>query len=114
MRLRFSLRFILPLIFTLALIAYSLAPVVDRLIFQWFVRDIDIRAELIANAMHDSLARLMKKPSEEEFQRLAGQVITDERLYGMAFCDSEGRRIYKTPGFPDEVKCGMRTGAGEI
>ena len=53
--MRLSLRFVLPLLLVLAGIAYALAPLVDRMTLRWFVRDIEIRAELIANTIHGPL-----------------------------------------------------------
>ena len=43
-----SLRFVVPLALALAAIAYAVVPLVDRLTFQWFVRDLDSRGQLIA------------------------------------------------------------------
>ena len=45
-----SLRFVVPLALALAAIAYAVVPLVDRLTFQWFVRDLDTRGALIAKA----------------------------------------------------------------
>lgn len=105
MRLRLSLRFILPLLIALTGVALLLAPVADRLTFQWFVRDIDARAALISNAMRDSLLRFLKKPSGPDFVRLAGPVIQDERLFGIAICDPQGKMIARTDEFPPAVHC---------
>ena len=41
-----SLRFVVPLALALAAIAYAVVPLVDRLTFQWFVRDLDTRGAL--------------------------------------------------------------------
>ena len=38
-----SLRFVVPLALALAAIAYAVVPLVDRLTFQWFVRDLETR-----------------------------------------------------------------------
>ena len=48
-----SLRFILPLVLALAAMAYGVLPLVDQLTLRWFVRDLDIRAGLIANAVQE-------------------------------------------------------------
>jgi hypothetical protein len=41
--IRLSLRFIAPLAITLALLAYGLVPLVDRLTLRWWVNDLDTR-----------------------------------------------------------------------
>lgn len=53
--MRLSLRFVLPLLLVLAGIAYAVAPMIDRLTLSWFVRDLDIRAALIANTIQEPL-----------------------------------------------------------
>ena len=54
--LRLSLRFIAPLVLTLAVLGYALLPVVDRLTLRWWVNDLDIRSRLVANTLGDQLA----------------------------------------------------------
>ena len=55
-----SLRFVVPLALALAAIAYAIVPLVDRLTFQWFVRDLDMRGALIAQTAQDPLVELVK------------------------------------------------------
>ena len=45
--MRLSLRFLLPLALVLAGLAYAVIPLVDTLTLKWFVRDLEIRSELI-------------------------------------------------------------------
>ena len=60
--MRLSLRFVVPLGIALAAIAYAVVPLVDRLTFQWFVRDLDSRGALIAQAAQEPLAELLASP----------------------------------------------------
>ena len=46
-----SLRFLIPLLLALGVFAYAAVPLVDSLMSRWFVRDLDIRANLIANTV---------------------------------------------------------------
>ncbi len=46
--MRLSLRFIIPLFVALGALAYAVVPLVDKLTLQWFERDLDLRASLIA------------------------------------------------------------------
>ena len=50
-----SLRFIIPLMLVLTAFAYAVPPVIDRMTLRWFVRDLDIRSQLIANAISEPL-----------------------------------------------------------
>src|SRR5918992_1763643 len=53
-----SLRFVVPLALALAAIAYAVVPLVDRLTFQWFVRDLDMRGALIVQTAQEPLGKL--------------------------------------------------------
>ena len=53
-----SLRFVLPLVIVLAVIAYGVVPVVDSLELKWFIRDLDMRSKLMVNTMEGPLAPL--------------------------------------------------------
>jgi len=49
--LRLTLRFVIPLIVVMTLLAFLVVPLVDNLTLRWSVRDLDIRSRLIANAL---------------------------------------------------------------
>lgn len=103
--MRLSLKFIIPLALALSMIAYGVVPLVDTLTFKWFTRDVDIRAKLVGSTMQDSLVEMLKDPSSGKIQRLFAKAIQDERLYALAFCDTENKILYKTQTFPDPVLC---------
>jgi trehalose-6-phosphate synthase len=103
--LRLSLRFVIPLTLAMALLAYSVMPLVGKLTLHWFVRDLDIRSRLIASTMHDPLAELVKKGDRSRINALFLKAIKDERLFALGFCDGKGNLIYKTPTFPNALGC---------
>jgi trehalose 6-phosphate synthase len=110
--LPFSLRFVVPLALALAAIAYAVVPLVDRLTFQWFVRDLDARGALIAQTAQEPLAELMSEPrvAKARVLRYFDRIMQGERIYGLAFCDRAGKLVYATSHFPQPVRC---PGAGE-
>jgi trehalose 6-phosphate synthase len=104
--MRLSLRFIVPLMLVIGLVAYGIVPLVDSLIFnKWFSRDIDIRTKLITNTLQESIVSIIENPSEKKMQKIFDRAIQDERLYALAFCDNENRLIYKTQTYPDQILC---------
>ncbi len=104
--MRLSLRFIIPLIIALGIIAYAVIPLADSLIFKkWYTRDVDIRGKLIASTLQDSIISILEKPTDAKFQRVFGRAIQDERLHALAFCDLKHELIYKTQTFPKEINC---------
>lgn len=107
--MRLSLRFLLPLVLVLASLAYAVIPLVDTLTLKWFVRDIEIRVQLIAGAMEGPITELIASESKAEskaklmayFQR----IIKDERLFAIGLCDRNNQLTYKTQTYPDSVPC---------
>ncbi|MBL7554972.1 MAG: trehalose-6-phosphate synthase [Bdellovibrionaceae bacterium] len=106
--MRLSLRFILPLIFALGIIAYAIIPLADSLIFKkWFTRDIEIRGKLIVSTLQDSIISILEQPTDADskIQKVFGRAIQDERLYALAFCNLKHQIAYKTQTFPKEITC---------
>ena len=103
--MRLSLRFILPLALALAAIAYAVVPLVDRLTLRWSVNDLDMRSNLIASAIHDSIEESLTSGSKARTLRLFNEVIQDERLYALGFCGVSGGPQITTKTFPAEIAC---------
>ncbi|MBL8502389.1 MAG: trehalose-6-phosphate synthase [Rhodocyclaceae bacterium] len=100
-----SLRFILPLILALAAMAYGVVPLVDQLMLRWFVRDLDIRAELVANSLHEPLQEQLRAGKPAKTQAYLTRLIQDERLFGLGFCPEGGGAPIVTKGFPAAIRC---------
>jgi len=116
--MRLSLRFIIPLALVLGAIAYSVVPLVDELTLKWFVRDLDIRSKLIANAVQEPLVELLTDKARDKvrLQRVQAfftRILQDERLFALGFCDQRGTLVYRTPTLPDAVTCGEPDAAPE-
>ncbi len=103
--MRLSLRFVIPLMITLGLLAYATVPLVDRLTLTWFSRDLDTRTRLLSSTVHDSLAGHVAERSNAKIARLFNRMIQDEKLYAVGFCSASGALATKTETFPDSLKC---------
>ena len=69
--MRLSLRFILPLVLVLGVVAYSVVPLVDALTLKWFTRDLEIRSKLLASTMEVPLSDLVAtKSTRQRFSRI--------------------------------------------
>ncbi len=95
--MRLALRFILPLLAILALIAYAAIPLFDSLNLRWAVRDLDSRAQIIASTLADD-------PRVNSAAFLA-RTVQDERLFAIAICDSNGKVSVRTLGIPSNMDC---------
>jgi trehalose 6-phosphate synthase len=102
-----SLRFVVPLALALAAIAYAVVPVVDRLMFQWFVRDLDMRGALIVQAAQDPLVELLGsgRGARERVLRYFDRIAEGQRIFALGFCDQAGKLLYATRVFPEAVRC---------
>ncbi len=103
--MRLSLRFILPLALVLGAIAYMVVPLIDALTLRWFVRDLDMRSTLVANAVQEPLADLTRAGAHDRILNLFGRVLKDERLYAIALCEASGSLVVKTATFPEQLGC---------
>src|SRR5688572_19034893 len=102
-----SLRFVVPLALALAAIAYAVVPLVDRLTFQWTVRDLDQRGALIVQAAQEPLVELMRSGpgARQRVLRYFQSIAQGQRIFALGFCDRAGKLLYSTPAFPDAVRC---------
>ena len=108
--MRLSLRFIIPLALALGAIAYAVAPLVDDLTLKWFVRDLDIRAKLIASAAQEPLAELLTNDLRDRVrlqrvQAFFARLLEDERLFALGYCDLTGKLLYRTTSLPKDIGC---------
>ena len=100
-----SLRFVVPLALALAAIAYAVVPLVDRLTFQWFVRDLEARGALIAQTAQEPLAELVRDPrgAKARVQRYFERIMQGERIFAIGLCDRSGRLAFASPTYPQHV-----------
>ena len=90
--MRLSLRFLLPLALVLAGLAYAVIPLVDTLTLKWFMRDLELRSQLIAGMMEAPLTDLLASESKAKLSVYFHRIIKDERLFALGFCDSNNPR----------------------
>ncbi|MFO1303623.1 MAG: trehalose-6-phosphate synthase [Burkholderiales bacterium] len=103
--MRLTLRFLVPLIVALALFAYAAVPLVDMLTTRWFVRDLDMRSNLIANTVQEPLEDMLKAGSPARVLGYFQRLLSDERLYAVGLCLSSDAAPIATGAFPSEIRC---------
>lgn len=103
--MRLSFRFIFPLGITLALIAWALVPFAEGFSRRWFVRDLDIRAELVFHTLEESVPGLLEPVQKNKISAIFNRLIKDERLFAVAICDSKSEFIYRTATYPKGLEC---------
>ncbi|HSD54095.1 MAG TPA: trehalose-6-phosphate synthase [Burkholderiales bacterium] len=103
--MRLSLRFVLPLLLAIGLVAYAVRPLVDQLTLKWFVRDLDIRAMLIAKTVQDPLVELVRTNARTKIATLFNRIAEDERIFALGFCDALRHQFIGTRAFPSDLGC---------
>ncbi len=105
--MRLSLRFLIPLIIVLGLVAYAVVPLVDVFMTQWSVKDLDLRSKAIASASATSLFDGTNNYSvpKARMQIILDRLMEDERLYALGFCNDRQALTYRTDKLPGEVTC---------
>jgi len=99
------LRFGIPTLVAVSLLAYFGVPYADRLLADWFRSDVNLRAQLVANSMAPTLGALLDTKSEADLRNYLGAITTDERLLSIMLCRMNGTLIYKTERTPDSFNC---------
>ena len=103
--MRLSLRFVFPLLLVLAAIAYTVAPLVDQLTLRWFVRDLDIRSTLIANAIEEPLQEQLAAGKKARVSDFFNRITLDERLYAVGYCTTATGSPLASRSLPKEISC---------
>jgi len=103
--MRLSLRFILPLMLVLTAFAYFVSPLIDRMTLRWFIRDIDIRSQLIANTIAEPLFEQLAAGRKAKTGDFFARITQDERLYAMGFCAGPDGPAVTTKSLPVELRC---------
>lgn len=107
------LRFVLPIALAVSVVAYFGLPYVDRLLTEWFRSDVELRAQLLVNSMHDSLPPLVAEHDAAKLRSYLNQTIASERLMGLVLCKPDGTLIFKSERTPSSVHCERSGGEGD-
>ena len=103
--LHLQLRFLLPLVATLAIVAYLAVHLMDGMTLRWFSRDVNSRGTLVANALSDSVADAIDNARLERLRPLFDRTVKGERLFAIALCSPDGRLLLATSVFPGTLTC---------
>ncbi len=104
--MRLSLRFIIPLLLALAVLAYAVVPLIDKLTLRWFMRDLDGRASLIANTVQEPLQDMIRAGDRSRMLEFFTRITQDERIFAMGFCAAPGELPVATATLPPDIRCG--------
>jgi trehalose 6-phosphate synthase len=99
------IRFAIPTLFAVSILAYFGVPYADRMVADWFRADVDLRAQLVANSIESTLVNLVERDNDQQLRQYLSRITADERLLAVMLCRPDGSLIYKTDRTPDHVTC---------
>src|SRR5687767_387373 len=80
-------------------------PLVDKLTVRWFVRDLNLRANLVANTIDGPLQALVAAKDTAAVHRFFSRITQDERMYAIGVCPGDGNEPIATESLPAEIAC---------
>ena len=103
--MRSALRFLVPLLALLALVAVGASEVTSRQARAWAERDLAMRGRLVLSGAREALAVRLASREGPPLRPLLEDLVRDERLLGAAVCGAAGRGPVKTAAYPTELDC---------
>jgi trehalose 6-phosphate synthase len=98
-------RIALPLLLALSLLASGAAFVVNETTHVWFMRDVALRARLVAAGAQDTVASHLESDNRRRLSAVLDGLTRDERVMGVEACSASLETVARTAGFPGQFGC---------
>lgn len=98
-------RYGIPAVLAIVIIAYLGVPFVNHMLSGWFRDDVELRAQLVANTIGEQVGPLIEKHDLTSLRNYLAKLTTDERLLAIVLCKMDGALIYRTDATPSTVSC---------
>jgi trehalose-6-phosphate synthase len=102
------IRFAVPMLVAVVILAGIGVPYVDRVLANWFRSDMHMRAQLVASSMADFLVKSVESNDKSGVRKYLASVTADERLLAVMICRADNTVFYKTERAPATMSCDMR------
>jgi len=106
------IRFAVPTLIAVSILAFFGVPYVDRILAEWFRSDVDLRAQLVAHSMEGALTGFLERADSKGLAGYLAAITTDERLMAIVLCDDDAKLLFKTDRTPAKIDCSMRRETG--
>ncbi|MEJ1160311.1 alpha,alpha-trehalose-phosphate synthase (UDP-forming) [Prosthecomicrobium sp. N25] len=98
-------RFSLPLIAAVLALAVVAGVTAENFLARWFERDVELRSELVFNALEPTVRPLADRGDEVGLARAFDGVARDERVLAIGLCDLAGRVVAASRNWPGDGTC---------
>ena len=106
-------RLVLPVALASCVVAYFGLPYIDKLLTEWFLGDIEMRAQLLMSSMQQPVSELVAKDDQAKLRHYSAHITADKRLLAIAVCRPSGSTIVRTDMMPAAVSCELESKANE-
>ena len=103
--LRPATRFIIALVFGLALLTWAASLFVYRTTRDWFEKDVNLRAQLAVSGARHSLLSHWKAKNGDDLHALLAELTRDERILAATACGKDLSPLATTADFPEQFGC---------
>lgn len=103
--MRLFVRFILPLVVLLGLLAVIFSPLVGHGIRDWLQHDLELRASLVFNTIRGELAARREAAASERIAALFNDIAQDERVLALGLCTGGTAPTIQSADWPSQVGC---------
>jgi trehalose 6-phosphate synthase len=103
--MRAALRFLLPLLVLLAIIAFAASEFMIRQAHRWAERDLSARARLVLASAREGLGGRLASKDRARARLILDEMVRDERLLGAEVCGSPAGAAIRTAAVPPELPC---------
>ncbi len=101
-----SVRYVLLALAAAAVLIAAMTQMASVIVDEWSQRDVELRARLVFRSIHERVvAGLAAKAAGADLEPFFEQLVEDERLLALGFCDPEGRMAYATKEMPSAAQC---------
>ena len=102
------MKYALPAVAAVVLVALIGVPYLDGLLTGWFRSDVQLRARLVMSTLDQPLANFLDHADVAGAENYLAGVASDERLLGVRVCGPADKTVLTTPLFPPLIHCGNR------
>ncbi len=103
--MRRPLKFLVALIFGLALLTWAASVAVHETTRDWFEKDVSLRAQLAVSGARQALISHWHKEQRADLRELLAEITHDERIMAAAACTAESTLLTQTQDFPTQFSC---------
>ncbi len=94
-----------PLLASLALLAWVATVVVNETAQAWFLRDVELRGRLAATGAKDALATHLRTGERKRLSVVIEDMARDERIMSAEVCSPAFATVARTRAFPEKLSC---------